>query len=69
MSILTSFIESDSSSYLATLLAGIGLFLRFRYFVSYADRKLSYDAAFAKYGGYVCLLLCCVVIIGKWIVI
>ncbi|GAA0390711.1 hypothetical protein [Paenibacillus motobuensis] len=69
MTMVTRFIESHSSYYMAALLVGIGLFLRFRYFISYADRKLSYDAAFAKYGGYACLLLSCVVIIVKLIVI
>ncbi|UQZ80945.1 hypothetical protein SK3146_00101 [Paenibacillus konkukensis] len=69
MTIVIGFVESLSSYYLVALFVGIGLFLRLRYYISYKDRKLSKDAAFAKYGGYCCILLSCVVLVAHFIII
>lgn len=69
MMIVIGFVESLSSYYLVAMFLLIGLYLRFRYYISYQDRKLQRDAKFAKYGGYVCMLLSCIVLVGHFFVI
>lgn len=69
MTIVIGFIESLSSYYLVALFLTIGLYLRFRYYISYQDRKLPRDAKLAKFGGYTCLFLSCVVLVAHFFVI
>lgn len=68
MMIVIGFVESISSYYLVALFLSIGLYLRFRYYISYQDRKLARDAKLAKYGGYACIMLSCVVLVGHYFV-
>lgn len=68
MMIVIGFVESISSFYLVALFLTIGLHLRLRYYISYLDRKLDRDAALAKYGGYSCIALSCVVLLGHYFV-
>ncbi|MDH6350540.1 MULTISPECIES: CLC_0170 family protein [Brevibacillus] len=68
-SLVIGFLESLTSYYLVILLFVVGLILRFRYYVAYRNRQLTRDAAFAKGGGYLLLILSGIVLVAHFIAI
>ncbi|GEB32631.1 CLC_0170 family protein [Brevibacillus sp. FSL K6-0770] len=68
-SLVIGFLESLTSYYLVILLLVVGLILRFRYYVAYRNRQLTRDAAFAKGGGYLLLILSGIVLVAHFIAI
>lgn len=65
-SLVIGHMESLTSYYLALLLFVTGMILRFRYYIAYRDRRLMRDAAYAKGGSYVLLILSAVVWIAHY---
>ncbi|MGO0063351.1 CLC_0170 family protein [Brevibacillus fluminis] len=68
-SLIIGFVESLTSYYLTFIFLVMGLLLRFRTYPAYKSRQLTMDAAWARIGGIVCMIVSGIVLVSHFLFI